>query len=85
MNLPEFITENTKTKLVPIISSGRAARIICKRWPERYNYLPDAFVVEGPMAGGHLGFKKEQIDDPDHALEKLVPEVIAETRVFEEK
>lgn len=43
--------------MVPIVSSGRAANIISKRWSEKYKYLPDAIVVEGPPAGGHLGFK----------------------------
>ena len=70
---------------MPIVSSGRAARIIAKRWTERYAYLPDAFVVEGSLAGGHLGFKPEQIGDPAYALERLGAEVLAEVRPFEEK
>ena len=64
LNLPLLATDRMPTKLVPIVSSGRAARIIAKRWTEKYNYVPDAFVVEGPLAGGHLGFKMEQIDRP---------------------
>lgn len=85
LNLPKFLNGNKRTKLVPIVSSGRAARIICKRWLEKYNYLPDAIVVEGPLAGGHLGFKEEQIDNPAYSLEKLIPEVIKDVRVFEER
>lgn len=85
LNLPEFLTTDSKTKLVPIVSSGRAAAIITKKWKELYNYLPDAFVVEGPKAGGHLGFKREQLDNPDFSLEKLVPEVISNLKPFEEK
>ncbi|MEW5908945.1 MAG: nitronate monooxygenase [Thermodesulfobacteriota bacterium] len=77
MNLPEFLTKGAKTKLVPIISSARAAAIICKKWLAKYNYLPDAFVVEGPKAGGHLGFKEGEINDPDFTLEKLVKEVVS--------
>lgn len=46
--------------------------------------LPDALVVEGPLAGGHLGFKPEQIDDEDYRLERLVPEVVEAVRPFEE-
>lgn len=76
MNLPQFLQPHHKTKLVPIVSSGRAAVLICKRWLDRYHYLPDAFVVEGPKAGGHLGFKPEQLTQPEFALERLVPEVI---------
>lgn len=85
LNLPSFLTKESKTKLVPIVSSGRAAALICKKWKEVYNYLPDAIVVEGPKAGGHLGFKREQLDNPDFALEKLVPEVVAEVKNFEDK
>lgn len=84
LNLPQFLKDG-KTKLVPIVSSGRAAKIICKIWTERYRYLPDAFVVEGPKAGGHLGFKKENIFDPEYSLEKLVPDVIEAVKPFEEK
>lgn len=85
LSLPDFLVAGAKTKLAPIVSSGRAARIICKRWVERHDYVPDAIVVEGPLAGGHLGFKPEQIDDPEYTLEKLVPEVIEEVEVFEER
>jgi len=85
VNLPEFLKGGGTTKLVPIVSSGRAATLLAKRWLDKYNYLPDAFVVEGPMAGGHLGFKAEQLDDPAYALEKIVPEVIEAVRPFEEK
>jgi NAD(P)H-dependent flavin oxidoreductase YrpB (nitropropane dioxygenase family) len=85
LNLPQFLKGSTKTKLVPIVSSGRAAGIISKRWSVKYNYLPDAIVVEGPLAGGHLGFKEEQINDPEYSLEKLIPEVINAVRPFEER
>ncbi len=85
LNLPQFITEGIKTKIVPIVSSARAATIIAKKWTEKYNYLPDAIVVEGPKAGGHLGFKTEMLNDPDHTLEKLIPEVVEAVRHFEEQ
>jgi nitronate monooxygenase len=67
------------------VSSGRAATLISKRWQSNYNYLPDAVVVEGPMAGGHLGFKVDEIGDPSYTLEKLVPDVIREMKPFIEK
>jgi nitronate monooxygenase len=82
MTMPQYLDKNSKTKLVPIISSGRAAGLICKRWLSRYDYLPDAVVVEGPMAGGHLGFSQAQIFDPAFALEKLVPEVVEDVHGF---
>ncbi|SKA94082.1 nitronate monooxygenase [Paucidesulfovibrio gracilis DSM 16080] len=82
-HLPEDQRENTHTKLVPIVSSGRAAKLICKKWLKRFDRLPDAFVVEGPKAGGHLGFKPEQIDDPNFALEKILPQTIEAVHEFE--
>jgi len=85
LNLPAFIQKSSATKLVPIISSARAASLIAKRWLEKYQYTPDALVVEGPMAGGHLGFKREQIADPAYKLEKLVSEVIGVAKKIEEK
>ena len=72
------------TKLVPIVSSARAAGIICKKWLSRASYLPDAFVVEGPKAGGHLGYKPEDIDAPEHSLEVIVPEVVEALKPFED-
>jgi nitronate monooxygenase len=63
--------------VVPIVSSGRAAELIFKYWEKTYNDVPDAVVVEGPLAGGHLGFKAEKLLDADQALEVLVPQVIA--------
>jgi len=71
-------------KIVPIVSSARAARVIFQYWERHYNHVPDAVVVEGPLAGGHLGFKKEQITNPDYALEKILPEVIAVTKPYEQ-
>ncbi|TVQ98909.1 MAG: nitronate monooxygenase [Desulfovibrionales bacterium] len=84
-DLPKYLTEGSQTKLVPIVSSGRAAAIICRKWLSKFNYLPDGFVVEGPMAGGHLGFKAEQLDDPEFQLEKLVPAVIEAVKPFEQE
>ncbi len=85
MNLPACRPEGSRTKLVPIVSSGRAAAIIARRWKERFDYLPDAFVVEGPLAGGHIGFKLEQIDDPAYALEQLTQDVLKVVRGLEQK
>ncbi|MDR1416613.1 MAG: nitronate monooxygenase family protein [Prevotellaceae bacterium] len=84
LDLPSFQTPDSKTKLVPIVSSARAAKIICDKWHNSYGYLPDAIVVEGPKAGGHLGFKKEQIDDKLYSLEKIVPEVIKTVALYKE-
>lgn len=64
MDLPAFVGK-CKTKLLPIVSSKRAANLILKRWDRKYSTTADAIVVEGPMAGGHLGFKSEELDDLD--------------------
>jgi nitronate monooxygenase len=85
MDLPKYITPDCTTKLVPIVSSARAARIICEKWKTLYNYLPDLVVVEGPKAGGHLGFKANQIEDENFSIQKLIPEVVKEVAIFEEK
>jgi nitronate monooxygenase len=85
LNLPSFLKKDSITKLVPIVSSARATKIICEKWKANYDYLPDAVIVEGPKAGGHLGFKEEQIGDKDYSLEKLVPEIVNELKPFEEK
>lgn len=76
--------EEFKTKLVPIVSSGRAATVIARKWLSRFGYLPDAYVVEGPKAGGHLGFKRDEITEPRHALEVLVPEVVEAVKPLED-
>ncbi|WP_301218116.1 nitronate monooxygenase family protein [uncultured Desulfovibrio sp.] len=76
--------EEFKTKLVPIVSSGRAATVIAKKWLSHFGYLPDAYVVEGPKAGGHLGFKRDEITEPRHALEVLVPEVVEAVKPLED-
>ena len=83
--LPLDRLRKASTKVVPIVSCARAANIIFKYWARNYNHVPDAVVVEGPLAGGHLGFKKEQINDSNYALEKILPEVISVIRIFEER
>ena len=85
LTLPSYLEANSHTKLVPIVSSAKAAGLIAKRWLDKYNYAPDGFVLEGPLAGGHLGFSEEQLDDPNYQLEKLVPEVVAEAKKVEER
>ncbi len=85
LDLPSFLKEGSITKLIPIVSSARATKIICEKWKANYDYLPDAVIVEGPKAGGHLGFKEEQINNEDYRLEKLVPEIVNELKSYEDK
>ncbi|QAT41517.1 nitronate monooxygenase family protein [Clostridium sp. JN-9] len=79
--LPKFAL-GSNIKIAPIVSSGKAASIICKMW-KRHNRCPDLIVVEGPEAGGHLGFHREDLNNP-MSLDDIVTEVINEVKVFEE-
>ena len=85
LDLPKYLTSDSKTRLVPIVSSARGAALICNKWKANYDYLPDAIVVEGPKAGGHLGFKLEQLEDDNFSLERIIPEVIAVANEIGEK
>lgn len=85
LDLPKYLKKGIRTKLVPIVSSARAASILCNKWKQNYNYLPDAFVVEGPKAGGHLGFKPETLFDESNNLENLVSGVLRVTSDIQEK
>ena len=82
LELPALLPKNCRTKLAPIVSSGKAARLIAKRWQSHYGYTPDAVVVEGPLAGGHLGFKKEELEDPGCTLESIFADVKKELEPF---
>lgn len=73
LNLPA-IQPPKDTALIPIVSSARALDIICKKW-EKLGYRPDAVVLEGPLAGGHLGFRIDQVDLEANRLENLLPPV----------
>jgi nitronate monooxygenase len=76
--LPEIALKHPRADevaLVPIASSGRALEIICKRW-SRTGRLPDAVVVEGPLAGGHIAWKTlEDANKESNSLESLLAEV----------
>lgn len=85
LDLPSFLKKDSVTKLVPIVSSARAVRIICEKWKTNYDYLPDAVVLEGPKAGGHLGYKETQLEDQKFSLEELIPQVVQEVSLFEQK
>ncbi len=85
LNLPSLRPEGSATSLVPIVSSGRAARIIMEKWDMNYQVLPDAIVVEGPKAGGHLGFSEKNIHNENYRLEVLIADVCREVKPFESK
>jgi len=91
-DLPEYV-KDTKTKIAPIISSARGAKLITKLWRTKHNYIPDMIVVEGPEAGGHLGFKLEELGEGENPLplnerpklEEITVEVVNEMKKIEEE
>lgn len=81
-NMPEFTEAYPDVALVPIVSSAKALKIICKRWTQRYNRLPDAIVVEGPLSGGHQGFTYEQCAMEEYQLENLIGPIKEEIKAW---
>lgn len=79
-NMPEFTEGYPDVALVPIVSSAKALKIICKRWKQRYDRVPDAVILEGPKSGGHQGFTYEQCKMPENQLENLVVPVVEEAK-----
>jgi len=83
-NLPSFVM-GTDTKIAPIVSSGKAASTITKLWTRKYDYLPDAIIVEGPKAGGHLGFSVEDLKENIPNIKDIVNDVLQAVKEFEVK
>ena len=82
-DLPSFV-KGTKTKIAPIVSSGRAAKLISKVWMSKYDYVPDMIIIEGPEAGGHLGFKTEELTQENKPkLEDITKDVLKEVKEIE--
>jgi nitronate monooxygenase len=69
-DLPSYLRSDSQTKLIPIVSSARVAEMILKSWA-RLGHLPDAVIIEGPMAGGHLGYSYEQLANPEFVAKGL--------------
>jgi nitronate monooxygenase len=73
LRLPAYVDK--KTAIVPVVSSGRALRLVLKTWKSKYDRLPDAIILEGPLCGGHLGFSYEQLEHPETcSIEKIIAE-----------
>lgn len=81
-DLPEYV-KNSKTKIAPIVSSLRCCQLIIKHWLKKYNYIPDMIVIEGPKAGGHLGFKKEDLKK--NSLEDITKDVVKYVKEVEKE
>ncbi len=85
LDLPTYLV-GSKVKPAVIISSARAFKLICKKWIIKYDVLPDFVVVEGPLAGGHLGFSKSEIESGNYkSLEEITAEVIEINKEIAEK
>ncbi len=84
-NVSAELFESTKTKFIPKVSSARATRIIINSWLNKFGRIPDGFVLEGPLAGGHLGFANKELNHPDNKLEKLLNDTLNVLNDFEQK
>ncbi len=80
LTMPEAAKDFPDVALVPIVSTAKALRILCRRWEKAHKRLPDAVVVEGPLSGGHQGFKYEECFKPENQLEAILPPVIEEAK-----
>jgi NAD(P)H-dependent flavin oxidoreductase YrpB (nitropropane dioxygenase family) len=83
--LPALVDDPT-VNLIPIVSSSRIAEFILRSWDKRYSKIPDALILEGPLAGGHLGFSEEQLQQIDkYSLETLLPEILETIKPYEDR
>ena len=82
--LPKIV-KGTSVKIAPIVSSLKAIKVILKLWDKHNNVAPDLVVIEGPKAGGHLGFKLEELEDENFDFNKTIVDIIDETKKYADK
>ena len=80
LTMPDAAKDFPDVALVPIVSTAKALRIICRRWEKTHKRLPDAVIVEGPLSGGHQGFKYEDCFKPENQLEAILPPIVEEAK-----
>ena len=80
LSMPEAAKDYPDVALVPIVSTAKALKILCRRWKKAHNRLPDAVIVEGPLSGGHQGFKYEDCFKEENQLENILPPVVEEAK-----
>ena len=80
LTMPEATKDYPDVALVPIVSTAKALRILCRRWKKTHNRLPDAVIVEGPLSGGHQGFKYDECFMEENQLENILPPVVEEAK-----
>ena len=84
-DLPEYVA-GSETKIAPIVSTEKSANVILKYWERKYNRTADMVVIEGPEAGGHLGFKKDQLKHYTKSLyEEEIKKIVEVVKRFEDK
>jgi len=85
LKLPGLV-EDSSVNLLPIVSSGRAAELVLRAWDKRYRRTAEGIILEGPLAGGHLGFSFDQLKEPEkYSLQNLLPEVLEAVKAYEDK
>lgn len=85
IDLPKYV-EGSKTKIAPIVSSLKSLNVICRMWERKYKKAPDMVVIEGPKAGGHLGFSKEELDTfDDESYDNVIRSIIEKVKEYGEK
>ena len=83
LELPKFV-DKPNIKLVPVVSSVRALKIICDKWKRNFSRLPDAVIVEGSMAGGHIGYDfQDVVDGKAPSLDELIVEIVGFAKTFD--
>ncbi|MCF6206519.1 MAG: nitronate monooxygenase [Sulfurovum sp.] len=80
LTMPDAAKDYPEVALIPIVSTAKALRILCRRWKKTHDRLPDAVIVEGPLSGGHQGFKYEECFLPENQLEAILPPVVEEAK-----
>ncbi|MDY2627128.1 MAG: nitronate monooxygenase family protein [Lachnospiraceae bacterium] len=85
VDLPAYV-KDSDTCIAPIVSSDKSARVILKYWDKKYGRTADLVVIEGPKAGGHLGFKKEELEYyTDELYAQEIRKIIHTVKSYEEK
>ena len=85
IDLPKYV-EGSKTKIAPIVSSLKSLTVICRMWERKYQTAPDLVVIEGPKAGGHLGFSREELETvTDEAYDDVIVSIIEKVKEYSEK
>ena len=82
LKLPEY-TKNSEIKILPIVSSSKATKLILSYWKKHYNKIADGIIVEGPEAGGHLGFKADGIENDINKFESNVKDILKTVKDLE--